>query len=41
MDADVARLAATPVLDLAGAPVPLGTLWRERPVVLVFLRHFG
>jgi hypothetical protein len=38
---DLQRLAATPVLDLAGEKVPLGSLWRERPVVLVFLRHFG
>jgi len=34
-------LASLSVLDAAGAPVPLGTAWRDRPAVLVFLRHFG
>lgn len=33
--------AAKPVLDLDGAPHPLASLWAERAVVLVFLRHFG
>lgn len=28
-------------LDLDGEPVRLGTLWAKKPVVLVFLRHFG
>ena len=31
-------------LELAGVdgdPVRLGDLWETRPVVLVFLRHFG
>lgn len=36
-----ATLAPVQVLDLDGRPVTLGTLWAERPVVLVFLRHFG
>lgn len=27
--------------DADGAPVRLGSLWQERPVVLVFIRHFG
>ena len=27
--------------DDAGKPTRLGDLWRERPVVLAFLRHFG
>jgi hypothetical protein len=27
--------------DGPGGPVALGSLWRERPVVLVFIRHFG
>lgn len=35
---DLARLN---VLDERGAEVALGSLWRERPVVLVFVRHFG
>jgi hypothetical protein len=34
-------LAALTVLDLDGAAVPLGSLWAEHPVVLVFLRHYG
>jgi hypothetical protein len=28
-------------LDPDGREVLLGDLWRERPVVLVFIRHFG
>jgi peroxiredoxin len=27
--------------DSSGAEVSLADLWRERPLVLVFLRHFG
>jgi peroxiredoxin len=27
--------------DYEGKPVRLGDLWRERPAVLVFVRHFG
>ena len=34
-------LANLTVLDEQGAKIALGTLWRERPAVLVFLRHFG
>ena len=34
-------LAAMTVLDEQGHAIVLGTLWRERPVVLVFVRHFG
>lgn len=29
------------VMDEAGAPVKLEELWSERPVILVFVRHFG
>ena len=29
------------VLEGSGREVPLSTFWRERPVVLAFLRHFG
>jgi hypothetical protein len=29
------------VQDSDGQPVRLGELWRDRPAVLVFLRHFG
>jgi hypothetical protein len=35
------ELSALTVLDEQGAAHALGTLWRERPAVLVFLRHFG
>jgi len=27
--------------DDAGRDVRLGDLWRERPVALIFLRHYG
>ena len=29
------------VQDGSGREVPLSTFWRERPLVLAFLRHFG
>lgn len=29
------------VEDPDGDPVEIASLWRERPVALVFLRHFG
>ena len=34
-------LATMTVLDPSGATVQLGTLWRDRTAVLVFVRHFG
>jgi hypothetical protein len=34
-------LAKLEVLDERGARVELGTLWRDRTAVLVFVRHFG
>jgi hypothetical protein len=34
-------LAPRMVLDPAGRRQRLGDLWRERTVVLVFIRHFG
>jgi len=34
-------LAKMTVLDPSGSPVVLGTLWRDKVAVLVFLRHFG
>jgi len=34
-------LAKLPVLDSAGTKIELGTLWRDRVAVLVFIRHFG
>jgi hypothetical protein len=38
---DVARLAAVTLEDAEGGRRRLGSLWAERPAVLVFLRHFG
>ena len=34
-------LADVVVLDLDGEEVRVGSLWEERPAVLVFLRHYG
>lgn len=34
-------LAKMTVLDESGDKVELGTFWRDRTAVLVFLRHFG
>lgn len=34
-------LGAVEVVGLDGAAVRLGTLWAERPLLLVLLRHFG
>ncbi|HVK84372.1 MAG TPA: hypothetical protein VM513_09715 [Kofleriaceae bacterium] len=34
-------LAKLTVLDASGATIDLGTLWRDRTAVLVFVRHFG
>lgn len=28
-------------LDPEGETIALGSLWRDRPVVLAFVRHFG
>jgi hypothetical protein len=35
------RLEKIEALDPEGRPVRLGTFWQERPVVLIFIRHFG
>jgi hypothetical protein len=35
------RLAGMVLSDEEGRPQVLGQLWRDRPVVLVFIRHFG
>ncbi len=37
----VTNLANLELRDWAGKPVRLGSLWEHRPVVLVFIRHFG
>jgi hypothetical protein len=35
------ELADVVLQDSAGHDVRLGSLWEERPAVLVFLRHYG
>jgi len=35
------RLGAIELRDWEEKAVRLGSLWEERPVVLVFIRHFG
>ena len=37
----VRRLADIELSDWRGQTLRLGALWEERPVVLVFIRHFG
>jgi hypothetical protein len=42
MDANALdTLAACTVLDEGGRPRRLGDAWRDQPVVLAFVRHFG
>jgi peroxiredoxin len=38
---DLAALDTVKLPDATGAEHKLGELWQQRPVVLVFLRHFG
>jgi hypothetical protein len=38
---DIARLADLELPDATGQSHRLGDFWAERPVILVFLRHFG
>ena len=35
------QLSGIELSDWRGSRVRLGSLWQERPVVLVFIRHFG
>jgi hypothetical protein len=35
------RIAGIELCDWRGERVALAELWREQPVVLVFIRHFG
>lgn len=35
------KLAGIELEDWQGGTVGLGSLWRDRSVVLVFIRHFG
>jgi hypothetical protein len=42
MSLDLAqRLAAISVRNTRDEPVVLGSLWRDRAAVIVFVRHFG
>jgi len=34
-------LAAAEVVDTDGRARPLGELWRERPALVLWVRHFG
>jgi hypothetical protein len=36
-----AELSAAEVKDFDGRPHRLDELWRERPALLLFVRHFG
>jgi hypothetical protein len=38
---DASGLADLVVMDLEGEDVRLGSLWEDRPAVLVWLRHYG
>jgi hypothetical protein len=38
---DLAALADVTLADPDGTPHRLGDYWADRPVILVFLRHFG
>jgi hypothetical protein len=38
---DLPALSDIVLADVGGAERRLGDLWAKRPVVLVFLRHFG
>ena len=38
---DLPALEALTLSDADGVPHRLGDLWVDRPVILVFLRHFG
>jgi hypothetical protein len=35
------KLAEVTVKDAHDSPVLLGSLWKDRPAALVFVRHFG
>ncbi|HUQ49573.1 MAG TPA: hypothetical protein VM056_02575 [Terriglobales bacterium] len=36
-----ANLAPITLPDSYGKPVNLGSLWADRPAIIVFLRHYG
>ena len=41
VDPIVSQLAEVSLLDPNGAPIRLGTLWAEHPIILAMIRHFG
>jgi hypothetical protein len=41
MDTTAAALAALEILDEDGSSRRVAELWAQRPVVLLFVRHFG
>jgi hypothetical protein len=41
MRTDVSELSDVVLRDIEGEPVRLGDLWADRPVVMVWLRHYG
>jgi len=41
MDQLANALSAIEIRDEHGQPHRVGALWAERPVVLLFVRHFG
>ena len=41
MDATATALAALEILDEEGRSRRVADLWAQRPVVLLFVRHFG
>jgi thiol-disulfide isomerase/thioredoxin len=40
-DVDIVTFANSHIKDEKGADVKVGTLWKDHPVIFVFLRHFG
>lgn len=38
---DLTALSNVELCDASDAPRRLGSFWAERPIVVVFLRHFG
>jgi hypothetical protein len=40
-DSFSSKLATITLPDVDGKPVRLGSLWADRPAVVVFLRHYG
>jgi hypothetical protein len=41
MDRASKELTESIVKDLDGRPVRVGDLWKDRPAMLLFVRHFG